>query len=187
MTTTDLLVRPLGSLTVVAVLALAGCWTVPVANVRPHGEPRLIQDAIAVRSVKEHAVVQSVDADKRTIILQIPGETGAVAYSVGPAVTGFDQIKPGDTVEVALTQELAVYVLRDGKLPGTNGASRTIASDAKVLLVDPSYRLLTLQYPDGRDETFKVGLDVRLREMEPGDDVVIRPQEVLDLCPKKKG
>jgi hypothetical protein len=187
MTTTDLLVRTLGSLTVVAVVALAGCWTVPVANVQPLGEPRLIQESIAVRSVKEHAVVQSVDADQRTIVLEMRGQKGTAAYSVGPAVTGLKQIKPGDTVEATVAEELAVYILREGELPGPNGTFRRVASDAKVLLVDPSYRLLTLQYPDGRDETFKVGLDVRLGEMAPGDDVVIRPREVLDLRPEKKG
>ena len=59
-------------------------------------------------------------------------------------------------------------------MPGAGGAAETIRANAKVLRVDPSYRLLSLQYPDGRAETFKVGLDVKLLEMQPGDDVVVR-------------
>src|ERR1700739_4520558 len=106
----------------------------------------------------------------RTCVREWRGKTGTAAYSVGPAVTGLKQIKAGDTVEATVAEELAVYILREGELPGPNGTFRRVASDAKVLLVDPSYRLLTLQYPDGRDETFKAGFCVRLGEMAPGGD-----------------
>jgi len=40
---------------------------------------------------------------------------------------------------------------------------------------------LTLEYPDGRVETFKVGLDVKLPLMEMGDDVMIRSVEAVAL------
>jgi len=162
----------------------AGCWTPPVANVQPKGEPRLIQSSIVVQSVKQTAVVRSLDAAKRTIVLQAHGEAAPVAYAVGSAVANLDQIRAGDQVQATVAEELAVYVLRDGKLPGPNGTPQIIVSDARVLLVDTSYRLLTLQYPNGRDETFKVGLDVRLGEMEAGDDVVIRTLEVVALVKK---
>jgi hypothetical protein len=61
------------------------------------------------------------------------------------------------------------------------GKVNPIETDAKVLMVDPSYRLLTLQYRDGHTETFKVGLDVKLLRMEPGDDVVVRAVETVAL------
>ena len=69
-------------------------------------------------------------------------------------------------------------MLHDGQLPDARG---TVSVDARVLMVDPSYRLLTLQYPDGQKETFKVPLGTRLEQMEGGDSVVIRPLEVLAL------
>jgi len=164
-----------------AALVFSGCWTPPVANVQPKGEPRLIQGGIAVESVKNAAIVQSVDAGTRTIIVQTPGDSATATYRVSPKVTNFDRIKVGNKIRVTVAEELTVYVLRDGKLPGVKGVSETIAANAKVLQVDPSYRLLTLQYPNGESETFKVGLGVKLKEMAAGDDVVIRSLEVLSV------
>lgn len=162
-----------------AALALSGCWTAPVANVQPKGAPRLIQSAIAVESVKNPTIVQSTDGATRTIVLQISSTAAASAYKAAPEVENFDQIKAGDRVKARVTEELAIYVLRDGQLPGTGGAPETIATNAKVLSVDPSYRLLRVQHPHGLNETFKVGREVRLELMEAGDDVVIRPVEAL--------
>jgi hypothetical protein len=168
------------ALSVAAALAVSGCWTAPVADVQPKGEPRLIQGGIAVESVKDPAIVQSVDPAARTFVLTSRHGVGCTCKA-GPQVENLDRIKAGDTVRATVAEELTVYVLRDGQLPGTGGTHQTIASDARVLWVDPSYRLLTLRYPDGSDETLKVPLGVKLGEMEAGDDVVIRPLEVLQV------
>jgi hypothetical protein len=165
----------------VAALAVSGCWTAPVADVQPKGEPRLIQSGIGVESVKDPAIVQSVDAGARTLVLTSRRQGAARTYTAAPQVQNLDRIKAGDTVRATVAEELAVYVLRDGQLPGAGGTRETIASDARVLWVDPSYRLLTLRYRDGHDETLKVGLGVKLGEMEAGDDVVIRPLELRSL------
>ncbi|HEY6823980.1 MAG TPA: hypothetical protein VI195_06035, partial [Steroidobacteraceae bacterium] len=151
-------------LSVAAALAVSGCWTAPVADVQPKGEPRLIQGGIAVESVKDPAIVHSVDPGARTLVLSTrPGV--ASTYKAGAQVENLGRIKAGDTVRATVAEELTVYVLRDGQLPGPGGMHQTIASDARVLWVDPSYRLLTLRYPDGRDETFKAPLGVKLGEM----------------------
>jgi hypothetical protein len=162
-------------------LALAGCWTAPIANVQPKGEPRLIQGAILVDSVRQRAVVESVDIGARTVVLANPDRSIKTAYRVGPRLSNLDRIKAGDKVQATIAEELTVYVLKNGQLPDAAGAPRNIRANAKVLMVDPSYRLLTLQYPDGQNETFKVGLDVRLQQMEAGDDVVIRSVELKAL------
>ena len=60
-------------LPLVVALLLAGCWTAPSANVQPPGPPRLIQKGIVVRAEMRSAVVQSVDPDTRTIVMQVPG------------------------------------------------------------------------------------------------------------------
>jgi hypothetical protein len=125
--------------------------------------------------------VDSVDAATRTIVVRTPGAQQTSTYKVSPRVSNLDQIRFGDKVQATVAQELSVYVLRDGQLPGPGGKLETITADARVLSVDPSYRLLTLQYPNGRNETFKVGLDARLREMEAGNSVVIRPVEAVAL------
>jgi len=157
-------------------LTLAGCWTPPNANIQPKGEPRLIQSGIAVESVKPHATVESVDASQRVINLKLSDGT-AVSCKVSPQVKNFEQIRAGDIVKVTLAEELAVYVLKDGRLPVAGGTDETIPFNAKVQSVDPSYRLLTLQYLDGKTETFKAGLNAKVLEMQPGDDVVVKIME----------
>jgi hypothetical protein len=78
-----------------------------------------------------------------------------------------------------------VYVRRDGHLPSAGGSPHTVVSDAQVLSVDPSYRLVTLHFPDGHNETFKVSLRVKLDEMETSDAVTIQPVEAIALRMKK--
>jgi hypothetical protein len=173
------------SLAFASALVLGGCWSAPVANVQPKGEPRLIQSAIAVRSIKNPEVVQSVDTGTRTIVVLTPGTAGTNTYKVGQKVSSLDRVKAGDRIRATVAEELTVYVLHDGQLPGVS-SPETIATDAKVLSVDPSYRLLTVQYPDGRNETFKVAKEVKLKQMEAGDDVVIRVIEVISLRVQKR-
>jgi hypothetical protein len=171
------IINPLPAL---AVLAVSGCWTPPVADVQPKSDPRLVQSGIVVESVKDSATVQSVDPATRTVVL-ISGKAEPYSYKVGRQVENFDRLKAGDKVRATVAEVLTIYVSHDGRVPAPDGKLETISSDARVLLVDPSYRLLTVRYPNGLDETFKVGLEVRLREMEPGDDVVIRPLEARAL------
>ena len=170
--------RPISLLALLtAALLLGGCWTAPVATVQPNGEARLIQGGIGVQSVKEAAIVSSVDRNAGTIVLRTPGRAETSNYKLGPKVSNLDAIAVGEVVQATVTEELAVYVLRDGQLPGAGA----LAVHAKVLAVDPSYRLLKLQYPDGENETIKVPLGTRLEQMEAGDSVVIRPVEVIAL------
>ena len=164
-----------------AVLLLAGCWTAPVATVQPNGEARLIQGAIAVQSVKEAAIVSAVDRNAGTIVLRTSGKAETSNYKLGPKVSNLDAIAVGEVVQATVTEELTVYVLRDGQLPGAGA----LAVHARVLAVDPSYRLLKLQFPNGENETVKVPLGTRLEHMEAGDSVVIRPVEVIAL--RRKG
>jgi hypothetical protein len=135
-----------------------------------------------VKSVKDAAVVSSVDRTAGTIVLRTPGRAETSTYSVGPKVAGLADVKAGDVVRATVAEDLTIYLLSDGRLPDTAG---TVSVDARVLAVDPSYRLLTLQYPDGRTETFKVPLGTRLEQMEAGDSVVVQPVAVLAL--RRKG
>jgi hypothetical protein len=176
-----------GPLLLVAVLALPGCWSAPIVRLQSKGTPRPIQGAIvlAVESVEPPAVIQSVDLDARTVAVLHPGEGRLISYKVGSNVSNLDRLKAGDRVQATLAEELTVYVRRDGDLPSAGGSPHTVVSDAQVLSVDPSYRLMTLHFPDGRDETLKVSLRVKLDEMETGDEVSIRPIEAIALRTKK--
>lgn len=154
----------------------AGCWTPPNANVQPKGAPGLIQSGIVVKSVKRPVTVQSIDISQNTISLQFTNGTTANC-KLSPDFNRYVLPNQGDQVDATINLELDVYLLADGRLPdGTTAES--LGVNARVLLVDPSYRLLTLQYPDGTSETFKPGVDTKLEGMAPGDSVVVRPVEV---------
>ncbi|WP_116811364.1 hypothetical protein [Steroidobacter cummioxidans] len=175
----------LSALPCLAVLGISGCWTAPVANVQPRGEPGLIQGGIRVESVKEPWIVESVDASARHIAFRAPGEAAPKRYRVAPSVPNVDSIRPGDKVQPTIAEDLTVYVLRDGQLQGA-GESDTGAAHAKVLSVDASFRLLTVEHPNGKQETFKVAREVKLDQMEAGDDVAIQPREVVAVRLRKR-
>ena len=160
----------------VAALMLTGCWTPPNANVQPGGEPRLIQSGISVESIRERAMVQTIDASQRTLNLKLSDGT-LITCKVSQQLAGLDKIQAGDKIKVTLAEELAVYVLKDGILPGADGTEKFILFIARVQSVDPSYRLLTLQYLNGQTEVFKTGLNAKLLEMQPGDAVVLQSAE----------
>jgi hypothetical protein len=165
-------------------LAVTGCWHAPVADVQPQGEPRLIQRGIPVVAVKNHATVQSIDADSHSVVLHFP-EGSTATVTPGPRVKHLTQVRAGDKARATVAQTLSVYVLRNGQLPGTEAAAGPIRTDAKVLMVEPSYRLLTLQYPNRQVETLKVGLDAKLSEMAAGDAVMIETTQLLALRVQK--
>jgi hypothetical protein len=167
-------------------LALAGCWTPPNANVQPIGKPGLIQGDIPVQVIQEPVTVIAIDATNRTITLK-HADDSTKTFSVGDTVKNLDEIKVGDTIKAEVKAELSVYILDNGQLPGVNGISRhkTINFNAKVLQVDPSYRLLTLQFSNGQTMAIKAGMNVMLEKMAPGDDVVMRSNEVTGITIKK--
>ena len=164
------------SLPVITILTLTGCWTPPNANVQPRGNPCLIQSDIPVQSIKDSATVESIDSSLRLITLKLPDGTSTTC-PVGAQAVNFDQLKAGDRVKVTLAEEVTIYRLKDGRLPGAAGVDETIAFNARVQSLDPSYRLLTLQYLNNTTEVFKVGLDTKVLEITPGDDVVLKIKE----------
>ncbi len=127
-------------------------------------------------------VVQSVDLATRTLVLRGAGGSPAQAYPAGRKVSGIDRITSGARVHARFLEELTIFVSREGRLAASSDGSGNLISNAKVLSVDPSYRLLTLQYPNGSRETFKVGREVNLRQVGSGDDVAIRVLEVAALA-----
>jgi hypothetical protein len=169
-----------------AALTLAGCWTPPNANVQPVGKPGLIQGGIPVEVVQDPVMVLSIDANRRTITLK-RDDGSTKTFTVAESVKNLDQLKVGDTIKATVKAELSVYILDNGRLPNPDGTTRpkTINFNAKVLEVDPSYRILTLQFSNGHTMTIKAGLNVMLEKMAPGDDVVMRSNEITAITIKK--
>jgi hypothetical protein len=169
----------------VVALMLTGCWTPPNANVQPKGEPRLIQSGVSVEAVRDRATVQAINAGSRTLELKL-SDGALVTCTVNAQVKNLDQIQSGDEISVTLAEKLAVYVFKDGRLPGADGTEEIISIIARVQLADPSYRLLTLQYLNGQTEVLKAGLDTKLMEMQPGDAVALQSAEAMTIHIEKK-
>jgi hypothetical protein len=163
----------------VAVL-LAGCWTPPSASVRPQGKPRVIEGGIEVDQIAGSAKVEAVDHAARTLALSVRGVPPAT-YKIGRGVRNWDEVRVGDRVRATIKVVLTVYVARANASGSSNVGVLSRSPDARVLVVDPSYRLLKVQYTKGGTETFKIGLHTRMKGMEPGDSVAIRPVEVIGL------
>jgi hypothetical protein len=172
-------------LTAITALLLTGCWTPPNANIQPKGEARLIQSEVSVESVQEQATVQAVDASQRIIRLKL-SDGSLITCKVSQRVANFGQIQSSDKVKVTLAEELAVYVLKDGRLPITGGTDEAVNFNAKVQSVDPSYRLLTLQYSNGQTEVLKTDLNAKLLEMQAGDAVVLQTAEAKAIRIQKQ-
>ena len=167
-------------------LTLTGCWTAPNANVQPAGQPGLIQGGIRVEVLQDPLTVTAIDAAQRTITLKHANDS-TKTFTVAESVKNLNQVTVGDTIKATVRAELSIYILENGRLPGGQGNSRprTVNFNAKVLQVDPSYRLLTLQFKNGKTLTIKAGLDVMLEKMAPGDDVVMRSNVVTAIAVKK--
>lgn len=129
----------------------------------------MVEDGIEVESVAGFATVESVDRAARTVILSVHGVL-LPAYRIGPNVPNWGDFRRGDRVRATVREALTVYIARSGS-----------AADARVLLVDPSYRVLTVQYPSGKTEAYKIGLNTPMESIEAGDLVAIRPVEVIAL------
>ncbi len=170
----------------VIALTLTGCWTPPNANVQPKGQPGLIQGDIPVQVVHDGVTVAAIDAVHRTLTLKRDDGT-MKTFTVVPAVENFYQVKVGDQIRADVKAELFVYILENGRLTNPDGSTRpkTINFNAKVLQVDPSYRILTLQFSNGQTLAIKTALDVQLEKMAPGDDVVMRANEITGITIKK--
>ncbi len=98
---------------------------------------------------------------------------------LGRRVRDRGEIRAGDEVRATIKEVLTVYVAP--LTGGPDAAARSRYPEARVLAVDPSYRVLTVQYPSGATETFKIGLHTQMRGMKPGESVEIRSVEVTRL------
>ena len=168
---------PKVSLVAITIL-MSGCWTAPNANLRPKGEPHVIQDSIEVEVSMQPMRVESIDRVKR-ILVASSREAPSIEMTIAPGVRNLEDIHPGDQIRPKVREKLTVYVAPQPE-PGDSGVTGAPHA-SRVLVIDPSYRLLEVQHPDGRTDKFKVGLNTRLKDMEPGDAVAVHTLEALDL------
>jgi hypothetical protein len=155
---------------------------------------------IATETTTATATVQAVDPAHRTVTLRSPDGTTSI-YKVGKEAINFDEIKVGDEVKATLVKSLAVAIRKPGEPPSA-GESQTVALapkgakpggiivdtaqlTARVTAVDTAHRTVTLVGPAGNTQTLKVGPNVDLTKVQPGDNVVVRYTEALALLVEK--
>jgi hypothetical protein len=122
--------------------------------------------------------IESIDRTNRTIVVGGPGAAYNV-IKIASGVHNWNDVRVGDQIRLRLRETLTVYVAP--QIENGSGAVTGSSSDSRVLVLDPSYRLLTVQHPNGNRDTFKVGLNTRLKGMEPGDSVAINTIEAVQL------
>jgi hypothetical protein len=151
---------------------------------------------IVVNSVTATATVDSINTTNREVVLR--REDGSLtSYICGPDVRNFDQIEVGDQVNVTLADELAVALVKGSVPPATVQSTvvvrapvgakpggkvmDTVGFTARVVTVDYEQRLVTLLMPDGQNKTVKVGPDIDLAKVNPGDIVGVRLTRAMIL------
>jgi hypothetical protein len=149
----------------------------------------IARGGVVVDARTSTATVQSVNAADRSVVLQHP-DGSITTYECGPDVRNFDQIKLGDLVTATLAESVAVVLIKGGVPPAAGTASAivrsplgakpggrivdTVGFTARVLSVDYPGREVMLQMADGKKKTMKVGPDVNLGFVNPGDDVGVK-------------
>lgn len=177
---TALFIRPPGLVlsALAAAAGLSGCWAPPAARLPAGAKPGLLVKALKVEKLVRSARVESVDCGARTV--KLSSRDGALGtYVIAPDVKHWRALRVGEEIDAEVRNVLTVSIPPPRK--GLDRDTMTHPPDARVLIAEPSYRLLTLQYPDGSTDTFKVALDAQLRTVTPGSWVAIHPDEVLGL------
>lgn len=159
-------------------MLMSSCWTAPNANLRPKGEPRVIGDSIDVEISMPPMRVESIDRAKRVLVAS-SREAPTIEMKIAPGVRNLEDVRPGDQIRPKVRENLTISVAPRGER-GDSGVTASPRA-SRVLVIDPSYRVLKVQYSDGRTDTFKVGLNTRLKGVEPGDSVVVNTFEAVDL------
>ena len=178
-----------------ALLACTGCSSTPNksacnATCNAALPSDVLRGGVVLDAVTATATVQSINAADRTVTLQL-SDGSLTTYECGPDVRNFDQIKVGDQVTATVAESLAIGLMKGGSVPIGAGTSSaivraplgakpggkivdTVGFIARVVSVDAQNRKVTLQTVDGQAQTMKVGPDINLANVKPGDDVGVR-------------
>ena len=174
-------------LTSVLVFAL-GPGTVTQAQTPAEGID--VVDVVRVR-----ATVQNLDSEKRSVTLLFD-DNRSKTIKVDKSVQNFDQVKVGDHLKLALTEEMIIVIGRTGETSGAAGLAgvsvapkgtkpgmvtvEAIVISGRILAVNAKNHKVTLQQPDGNKKTLTVSKKVKnLDQLKAGDSVDIGITEDL--------
>jgi len=152
-----------------------------------------------VEVIHANATVEKIDLEKRKVTLLF--EDGKrKTYKVDKSVQNLDQVKVGDHLKISYTEEIIIVVGKSNEAASQaeagevgvapKGAKPGIvmvdmsALSAKVLAVDPQKRRVTLEEPDGKKKTVKLGKKVtNLDQLKVGEsiDMIMTDSLVVDI------
>jgi Cu/Ag efflux protein CusF len=162
----------------------------------PGAQAAPMEGLIVADTTTATATVQAVDREKRTVTLRNPDGT-TNTYKLSKNVINFDEIEVGDRVRATTVDSLAVVIRKadeppsigeeeavalapKGAKPGVIVAN-TMELTATIKAIDPAKRTVTLAGPAGSTRILKVGPDVDLTKVQPGDNVVVRYTQAVAL------
>jgi len=141
----------------------------------------------SVEVMKVNATVEKIDLEKRKVKLLLDdGKQKTVKVDKG--VQNLDQVKVGDHLNIAITEEIIILVGKSNE-PLNAAESRTVGVtpkgakpgivmvdtstvNAKILAVDAPKHRLTLEEPDGKKKSIKVSKSFQnLDQLQSGETV----------------
>jgi hypothetical protein len=148
------------------------------------------------------ATVQKVDLDKRE--LTVKGTDGKpLKIDVPKDVTGLENVKAGDQLDVAFYQSVAMSLKKADEATGTQtktmeqpgtGAmpsgtmGKQVTANVKVVKVDHDQNQLTIQTPSGDQDTINVRdaqNQAALQKLKPGDQLRVTYSEAMAASIRK--
>jgi hypothetical protein len=156
--------------------------------------------AAVVETYQAIAAVAGINFDNRKITLLF-SDGHEKTYKADKQIANFDQIKVGDQVKVTVIEELAVFLDKSstrasagagaavalkplGTRPGIVVADSSQVT-ATVTAVDTKNRTVGLQFLDGSRKTVKVGKNVDLTKVSPGDGVTAQLTDAVAILVEK--
>ena len=162
------------------------------------------QEGVPGGTLVEHytitATVAGLDASHSHVTL-VASDGSRNTFAADPSFRKLDQLRVGDAVQAGVTRELVLFLRKNSPPPNVEPSAAmapagegdkagvmtadTLHRSAKVGAVDTKRREVVLQFADGSSKTFPVRKDVDLRQVSPGDEVVIRTTSTVVLMPEE--
>lgn len=154
----------------VAGFILAGCHSTANYQKQAQNNPALAGGAIRVESEKVEGVIESIDAAQRTAAIKLEGGASQ-QYRLSTGIMNLAQLAAGTQVKGRAVEEQALF-LNNAPLPSPGPG----VSDFKTTIheLDKSYLLITLNYPNDQRRDFKVPIGTDLKNVNAGDQAVVR-------------
>jgi ribosomal protein L2 len=185
--------KTVAALTLGSTLALAGAAWAKQGQGQKSGKSTAPVAAVA-EIVSTTGTVQSIDKDKRTIVLK-DAAGDQIKMQVPPDMPNFDQLKKGQKADVTYYDSIAVAFLPSGAAqpaaevrvrvePAQQGGvvGREITVAAEVVNVDSKNKQVELKLPSGQTQKINVAdtdLQKHLGDLKPGQLATITYTEAV--------